>query len=188
MRKGPLTYLFASRLLNAKGLDVFIEAARLRGLSGSDSRFMVAGSFEPGNPDSFSKQTLEAAAAAEIVDYCGSVHGADMPELLRLVDVVCLPTRLSEGFPRILIEAAASGCALIASRQPSITQIIQHGETGYLIDPNDVSDLLAAMAQLDVEPGLARSMGANAAAFASRMPIDEVHVNEKFMALYGLEE
>ncbi len=186
MRRGPLTYLFASRLLNAKGLGVFIEAARLCRLQGSDARFVVAGPLEQRNPDRFSQQALEAAASAGIVDFRGAVDDAEMPELLRSADVVCLPTRLSEGFPRILIEAAASGCALIASRQPSIAQIIEHGETGYMIDPSDVTDLLAAMTKLDAEPALARSMGANAADFTRRMPVDEVQVNETFMALYGL--
>ena len=187
-RRGPLCYLFASRLLNAKGLGVFLEAARQRKREGSDASFIVAGFDEPGNSDSFSPEELTAAAGAGIVEYRGAVDGADMPKLLRSVDIVCLPTRLSEGFPRILIEAAASGCALIASRQPSIAQIIEHGQTGCMIDPSDVSDLLAVMSKLDAAPHLARRMGANAAEYARRMPADETQVNAAFLKLYGMDD
>ena len=57
----------------------------------------------------------------------------DMPNLLRECDVVRLPTRYGEGIPRILIEAAASGLASIASNHPGCLEIVVQGVTGQIL-------------------------------------------------------
>ena len=57
----------------------------------------------------------------------------DMPPLLRECDIVCLPTRYGEGIPRILIEAAATGLASIASGHPGCREVVEDRVTGRIL-------------------------------------------------------
>jgi glycosyltransferase involved in cell wall biosynthesis len=119
--------LFAGRLLKSKGLGVFLATARE--LSGRDDvEFLVAGTSDDKDPDSLSSEDL---AQLSYVRFLGMIE--DMPNLLRDCDVVCLPTRYGEGIPRILIEAAATGLASIASNHPGCQTIVVEGETGQIL-------------------------------------------------------
>lgn len=184
-RQGQLNFLFASRLLRAKGVGVFIEAARLCKQSGSTARFVVAGLVEPSSPDAFDPKLIEAAHQEGAIDFIGAVASNAMPELLRSADVVCLPTQLREGFPRILIEAAACGCALIASKQPSIGQILIEGHTGFEIDPHSVKMLAGIMARMEVDPASTRHLGENAAKYVRTKPVDETAISNQFIDVYN---
>jgi glycosyltransferase involved in cell wall biosynthesis len=126
-RGGRVRVLFASRLLKAKGLDAFLQAAR--GLSGrTDVEFLVAGMVEPHDPDGYSPDRLRSEPA---ITFLGEV--SEMAELLRGVDIVCLPSRYGEGIPRILIEAAACGVASIASDLDGCREIVEDGVTGAIV-------------------------------------------------------
>jgi glycosyltransferase involved in cell wall biosynthesis len=63
-------------------------------------------------------------------------HVADVGSLLRQVDVVIVPS-LSEPFGLVAIEAMAAEKLVIASRVGGLAEIVQHGETGVLIEPGD---------------------------------------------------
>ena len=183
-RSGPLVFLFASRLITSKGIGVFIEAARSRKKNGSNAGFLVAGPMETSNPDCFDPKALERAITENIIEYRGNLPVSAMPDLLQSVDVMCLPTQLAEGFPRILIEAAACGNAMLASRMASVAQIIKDGETGFMINPSTKTDLIKRMLEMESQPDNARSMGANAAQLVRQMLADEEQVNEVFISLY----
>lgn len=136
---GPVKVLFASRLLKAKGLDAFLEAARaLRGRR--DVEFLVAGIAEPDDPDGISPEELRRDRA---ITFLG--ERTDMPALLRSVDLVCLPTRYGEGIPRILIEAAATGLASIASDHDGCREIVEDGETGVIVPELPVRETARAI-------------------------------------------
>lgn len=129
----PVRVLFASRLLRSKGLDAFLTAARnLR--SRTDIEFVVAGMAEAGDPDGYAEQDLRND---NTIRFLGAVD--DMAGLLRTVDIVCLPTRYGEGIPRILIEAAATGLASIASAIDGCREIVTDGETGFLVAATPVT-------------------------------------------------
>ena len=108
-----------------------------------------------------------------------------MPALLQSVDVVCLPTQLSEGFPRILIEAEACGCALIGSDQPSIRQIVMEGETGWLLNSNKVEELALKMTYAANNIDITRLAGKKAAHYVKNLPFDNKAVFDKFSDIYS---
>ena len=87
----------ASRLLWDKGVGEYVEAARtLRG-AWPDVAFLLAGSPDPGNPDSVGDDDVAFWHQEGIVRPVG--HIKDMPELLSISDVVALPTAYPEGSP-----------------------------------------------------------------------------------------
>jgi glycosyltransferase involved in cell wall biosynthesis len=148
-------FLFASRLLRSKGLQEFVESARH---FAGRAEFLVAGWGDPDDADDYPVRELVAEPA---IAFLGSVE--DMPSLLRSVDVVCLPTRYGEGIPRILIEAAASGLASIASNQSGTRAIVQDGVSGILLHAHDAAamgaELHVAVGRYIDTPGLARLHG-----------------------------
>lgn len=178
--------LFASRLLRAKGLDAFVDAAR-RLTTRNDIEFVVAGMVEPHDPDGYPPEDL---AAERSITFLG--ESAAMPDLLREVDVVCLPTRYGEGIPRILIEAAASGLPCIASDADGCTYIVKHGVSGTIIPvapvPEMVEQLIAAVERYSVEPDLRRREGEAALAIFTDGDFAESAVTGRIVALLTGDE
>jgi glycosyltransferase involved in cell wall biosynthesis len=64
-----------------------------------------------------------------------------------------------------LLEAAASGLAIIATDVGGNSQIVKHGETGLLIPSDDQDALTTAIIQLLSDPTLRRTMGLAGAAW-----------------------
>jgi glycosyltransferase involved in cell wall biosynthesis len=179
--KRPLRILFASRLLRSKGLDVFVEVARRLSDRGVCS-FVVAGMIEPFDPDGHSVERLSREPAIEFV---GEIR--DMPNLLRGVDIVCLPTRYGEGIPRILIEAAATGIPCIATDLAGCQEIVRHGETGLLVPVGPEEEMIEAVAAAVTayvsDPALVAQHGQAALAFFRAGEFSEESVVSHFMSL-----
>jgi glycosyltransferase involved in cell wall biosynthesis len=125
--KSKIKVLFASRLLKSKGLNAFLMMARDLA-ERLDVQFIVAGMSDDQDPDAVRPEYLKQLSE---ISFLGNVE--DMPDLLRECDIVCLPTRYGEGIPRILIEAAATGLASIASGHPGCREIVEDGVTGEIL-------------------------------------------------------
>lgn len=178
---GPLRFLFASRLIGEKGLDTFLAVAR----EFSDrAEFHVAGLFDPEDPDTIDPAVLHGAAQHGHITFHGAVDQKAMPALLNQTDVFCVTTRLREGFPRALIEAAACGCSLIATDQVPMRILVHEGKTGWLLAKADLPHFRAAVEHALAAPGVTRRMGRNATDLAARSGIDQESVIDHFLAIY----
>jgi glycosyltransferase involved in cell wall biosynthesis len=93
---------------------------------------------------------------------------SDARELMRAADIVALPSVRGEGLPLCLLEAAALGKPIVASRLSGIPEIVVDGQTGYVVEPNSPEALAARFEALIGDPGARRQMGAAAKAHAFR--------------------
>lgn len=75
----------------------------------------------------------------------------DVWGLLPAIDVLCLPSA-REGFPNVVLEAAAAGIPTITTRATGAIDSVRDGETGTLIDVGDVSGLVEAINDLVSDP------------------------------------
>ena len=175
--------LLASRLLRAKGIGEFVEAARQLRSKLPDVRFQVAGTSDLGSPDAVPQEKIERWGSEGIIEFLG--HREDMPALLKEVAVVALPTYYGEGVPRILIEAAASGLPLVATDVPGCREVVHHGENGLLIEPRDPLALAAAVEGLMLNPQERARMGARSRAIACEQ-FSEQQVLGETMKVYEL--
>jgi glycosyltransferase involved in cell wall biosynthesis len=82
----------------------------------------------------------------------------DIDEIMPLFDMLVLPS-LNEGMGRVLVEAMAAGKPVVASRVGGIPDLVQHGETGYLVPPADEKALADSIKKLLDDPGNAWEMG-----------------------------
>ena len=163
---GPPCIVLAGRMLREKGVEYFVEAARRLHLKGVEARFLLIGTPDPFNPGSIPEAQLTAWNEAGIVQWHG--FRRDMPQVLQEAHIVCLPTFYREGVPRILMEAAACGRALVATDMPGCRDIVQHGVNGLLVPPHDVEKLSDALERLILDRELRGRMGAAGRALVER--------------------
>ncbi len=186
--EGPVTFLMATRLLNAKGVVEYVEAARQLKQQGSTARFLLAGLTDSSNPDAVDPELIAAADVDGIVEWVGAVAQTDMPSLLQNANVFCLPTKLQEGLPRSLMEAAACGCALIAPDQAPIRKLLRDPETGWLIPKVSTQRLIETFELAAKDPSSTRDKGKKGAAHIRSLPVGNKDVLREFHRLYGLCE
>ncbi|MEH2066671.1 MAG: glycosyltransferase [Nostoc sp.] len=82
-------------------------------------------------------------------------------------DIFAMPSR-SEGFPLAVIEAMLAGLPIVATRVGSIPEAITDGETGLLVNKDDVNGLAAALRQLRDNAQLRLHLGIQAREVAQR--------------------
>lgn len=172
--------LFASRMLWEKGVGDFVAAARRLRDQGLEARFALAGGTDP-NPSAISEEQLRQWHAEGVIEWLGQCD--DMPELIRQSHVVCLPSRYREGVPRILIEGASAGRALITTDMPGCRDIVRDQENGLVVPVGDVEALSAAMRSLIESPSRRREMAVRGRAMVEE-EFSESKVIEQTMGLY----
>ena len=92
------------------------------------------------------------------------VPDADLPALYNVGTIYLgISRRMGqqvEGFGISLIEASASGLPVVGGRSGGVPDAVREGETGLLVDPDDVDVVAAAIRRLLGDPELARRLGA----------------------------
>jgi glycosyltransferase involved in cell wall biosynthesis len=157
-QEGPPVVMFASRLIAAKGVHDFVEAARRIKAAGVPARFVLLGGRDPENPTCITEGELQEWQEEHVVEWWG--YSADMPNVLRRADIFCLPTYYREGLPKVLIEAAATGLPIVATEIPGCCDIVKQGQNGLLVPPHDVDRLEAALLRMITDPKLRQAAGA----------------------------
>ena len=97
----------------------------------------------------------------------------DIPELLRAMDVFLL-TSFSEGTSLALLEAMASGCAVVATRVGGNVSLVRHGVNGLLFDVNELPELLSHMQFLHENPVIRDTLGNAAQTEAQRFSLSSM--------------
>ncbi len=150
---------------NFKGVDVLLDACSLIAADTSWT-LMIVGS---GNR----KKDFEAFAAslgiADRVRFIGSVPFEELPNAYRAADIHVLPsTNRGEAFGIVTLEAAATGIPSVVSDLPGMRTLVQHGETGLCVKPNDAAALAHALKDLLQQDGRREVMGAAARVMIER--------------------
>lgn len=183
-RKGDLVVLFASRLLRAKGLGEYIEAAINLRKDFPNVTFQVAGKYEADNPDAFPLDDITVASDEGIIDYLGTIDSHKMSGLLRQSDILVAPSKLQEGLPRVVLEAASCGCCIIASDHEMLQRFVVEGKTGWLLE-DVTSELIEEKLRIALsKPAKAREMGELVAQTMNDLPIFEDNLVVHFEKLY----
>lgn len=172
--------LLPARLLWDKGLAEYAQAARLLHERSVPVDLLLAGQPDPGNPAAVPEATVRGWVEAGLLQWLG--HVDDMPALLRSVDIVALPS-YREGLPKGLIEAGASGCALIATDVPGCREVVRHEVDGLRVPPRDAVALADAIERLVRDAGLRERLAA-AAREKAVAEYDERLVVARTMAVY----
>lgn len=174
-----LCLLYVGRLSPEKRLGPFMDvlAAALKETR-AQACFILIGT---GPEEARLKEWARTAGLGERVRF-----RAPTPEVAgaySAADVFVLPS-ISEGLSNALLEAMASGCAVLASRVGGTPEAVREGASGLLFQPTDAAELKGRLEKFLLNPGLARTMG-KAAREDAAARFDLGVVARRYMELYG---
>jgi len=142
-----------ARLIAPKGVREFLQAAeRLNG----KACFLLIGEPDPGNLDSLTWEEIQEYVRRGVVLAPG--WQKDVIPWLAITDIFVLPS-YREGTPVTVLEAMAMGLPVVATDVPGCREAVVHGETGFLVPPRNVGELVRAIQKLAEDPALRQRMG-----------------------------
>jgi glycosyltransferase involved in cell wall biosynthesis len=152
------------RISGWKGQDVLVRALAEPELSARGALALIAGAAWPGAEER--TVAVRVLARSLGVDHRVRFVGFrdDVENVYGAADVVAVPSTAPDPLPGAAIEAAAAGCAVVASAHGGLPEIIRDGQTGRLVTPGDPGALARAAATLLDDPGARARLGAAAAA------------------------
>ena len=156
LSSGKPVVALVSRMLVDKGVREFVSAVKILNQQGVVARFCLVGTVDPSNPSSLTQSELDIWAKQDGVELWG--HRTDMPQVMATTTIVVLPS-YREGLPKVLIEAAACGRAVITTDVPGCRDAILPDQTGLLVPVRDAAALAKAIAELISDPQRCAAMG-----------------------------
>ncbi len=188
--ESPIKVIFAGRLLKDKGIREFVRAASILSEQGIDALFMVAGAEDNGNPATIRSEILEQWRTEGRVEFLEQRN--DIAKLFRDSHIVVLPS-YREGLPKVLIEAAACGRAVVTTDVPGCRDAIIPDETGILVPHRNALALAETIKKLIYNPELRRAMGKAGRELAERKfainYVVDAHMNlyDELDKMYGVK-
>ncbi len=180
-RSGVPLVVLPARMLWDKGIREFcLAAAAVQGW-GIQARFALVGGLDGENPASIPESWLREQERTGVVEWWG--WRKDMAAVYAAAHVVCLPS-YREGLPTVLLEAAACGCALVATNVPGCREVVRDGETGLLVESRDPTALAQALRSVILDSSLRQRISSAAQnRVAAEFSADQVRTSTT--QLYG---
>lgn len=139
-----LTFLFASRLVQSKGIIEFIAASKIILKKYPATKFLIAGKHDDSDPESINYKEFEDSILGESIHYLGSLSQEKLKEYFYKSSVFIMPS-YGEGLPKVALEAAATGMPIIATNVNGCRECVMPGYNGLLVESMDEVDLAEAM-------------------------------------------
>ncbi len=168
-----------SVLRSWKGHPLFFEAVRMLRDSGRDFQFVVVGGGAP-------LEKYAAIARLHGVEDCVHFtgHREDVAEVLRALDVLCIPSLRHEGVPQIGLQALACGTPVVGSDCGGIPEIILEGRTGRIFPTGNASALAERIAEtIDQQEQTQQMCSSGRALVESRHSLDSML--DRLHEIYG---
>ena len=144
------------RIETQKNIGLFLRAAAAVAASRPDVSFVVAGD---GSLRHSMMAEADAVGLGQRVRFPGPIE--DIPDLFSRLDQFWLSSDW-EGTPNVVLEAMAAGLPVIATSVGGTPEILEHGETGILVPPRDVTAIVAESRRLLENPREAETLGQRA--------------------------
>lgn len=130
-----ISFIFIGRVMKLKGIDEYLEAAKIIKQKYKNVNFYIAG----WNEEQEYIDKVHDYENKGYVKYLGFQN--NIYEWIKKCQCVILPSHGGEGIPNVLLEAAATGRICIASRINGSKDVIDETITGFLFEKNDYHDL-----------------------------------------------
>lgn len=151
-----------SRLVPRKGQDMLIRAMPVIRHRVPETALVIVG----GGPYAETLHKLaHSYGVADDVIFTGGVPSAELPAHHAMADVFAMPCRTRgagldvEGLGIVYLEASACGVPVVAGTSGGAPETVLDGETGLVVDGNDVGVVASAVSDLLADPARAAAMG-----------------------------
>lgn len=176
-RRMPLpkepAFLYVGRLIRDKGVREYLLACQEIKKIYPKVRCMLVGPFDS-NPTSLQKDELQQYIDRGVIEYFGEQE--DVRPYLNACSVFVLPS-YHEGTPKSVLEAMATGRAVLTTNAPGCRETVIHGKNGYLVCVKCVDELVQKMKDLIESPDVVDKMAAESRAMAEEI-FDVRRVNQ----------
>ena len=174
------TILFLGRLVPRKGCKLLLEAINLlRERYGNDFRVLICGKGpELGNLKAY----VNDNKLQDIVDFVGFVSEADKPAYYASADIAVFPSSGGESFGIVLVEAMASGRAVVLGGNNSGYHSVLHSRSDLLFDPKNSKELAARLHYYLTDETARLAMAAWGTTYARQF--DQAIIGEQLVARY----
>lgn len=179
----PPLILMPTRLVRDKGISIFVKMANILKKRQVLARFQIAGGTTDHNPLAITQEDMEHLIAGTPVEWIGRVD--DMPALYAQATLVVYPSWYREGIPRVLLEAAAMGKAIVTTDHPGCREAVTHNESGLLVPVKDPEATADAVQKILGDPGMRQRMQI-CARIRAENEFASSHIVEKTIKIYGL--
>jgi glycosyltransferase involved in cell wall biosynthesis len=175
------TILYVGRLLWSKGIRELVKAAEILRERKVPFNLVIVGEPDELNPESANPAVIKEWEDKGLLKWMG--RQADMPKFYQEASIVCLPS-YGEGLPLTMLEAAATGRALVATDVPGCREVVREGVNGFLVPVQDADTLAFALERLLRNKDLREKFGEA----SHRMVKEEFSsqiVEEKLLTVYS---
>lgn len=171
-------FLFFGRLAHEKAPDMLVRAvSRL-----DTGRLWIVGD----GPLREDLVNLAAELGADRVEFIGYRTGDELRKIIAEAQFAVLPSRVYDNFPFSVLEAMASGKAVVASDSGGVPEMVEDGVNGYLFPIGDVDALVDRLNVLLGDGGRRRDMGQRGREKAERLYSREEHYR-RIVGIYEQE-
>jgi glycosyltransferase involved in cell wall biosynthesis len=173
---------FVGQIVPRKGVTTLITAMSEVLARVPDALLVIVGCAPPDETayEIECRRLVESLGLGEHVRFTG--YRRDVPAFMRTFDVFALPTR-SEPFGKVVIEAMAAGCPVVASHVGGIPEIVTSPQLGLLIPPDEPAALSAALLEYLTNPDRRRAV-ANSGYVSVRSRFGMAAMLHNLQALY----
>jgi len=154
---GKLNILFVGRLDKRKGFKYLLQAFAQVKKAVPEARLIVVGAYD--KEDKAPYVLYARQHRLRDVRFIGYVSEDDLPRYYRTCHVFCAPSTGFESFGIILLEAMAAGKPIVASNIAGYRSVLEDGEEGLLVQPEDEQGLAETLIRLLKDSALRGRMG-----------------------------
>lgn len=152
---GEATVVYMGRLSPEKNIDKVLEAfAHIQNdctvSRGTSLRLVIIGD---GSYTPVLEDIAENLGIRDRVTFTGFIRGKELAEELRTHDVFVTASK-SENMPISVLEAMASGLPIVAPAALGLSEMVRHGENGFLVAPDDTKDMARRIVEIVRDPAL----------------------------------
>lgn len=172
---------------------VLVNVGSLTAQKNHEGLVQLVARLRPSVPQILAIIAGEGYRRSELMEYARSLGVSDrvifagassrIPVLLAAADAFVLTSRW-EGLPIAVLEAGAAGLPIVATRVGGVSEIIEHGRTGLLVEPGDLDGLAKGIISVLGEPDLSAAMG-EAIRQRVQSDFDIERVLDRLLVLYG---
>jgi colanic acid/amylovoran biosynthesis glycosyltransferase len=182
---GKLRLLTVARLVEKKGVEYGIQAVAKVLKKHHNIEYKIAGD---GRLKNNLQKLIEELRVSENVKLLGWQHHEQILESLQEADILLAPSVTSqdgdrEGIPGAIVEALAWGLPVLSTRHSGIPEVIQDGESGFLVPERDTKALAEKMEYLIEHPELWPEMGRRGRKYVEEH-YDIDRLNDRLVEIY----
>ena len=180
-----ISFLMVARLINAKGINEYYQAAQTLKSKYPQVQFKLIGSYDD-NIDSISPSLYEDIKSGKVLDYIGLVD--DVRPYVQSSSILVLPSFYGEGVPRCILEGMAMGRPVITSDSVGCRETVNPNTreaNGILVPIKDVASLTSAMEYFIKKPDDIVRFGLNGRKYAFEK-FDVHKVNRQMLEIMNL--